>query len=199
MKRIKTSLLGAEQMADYLKRSEKKNLIMTNDPSMTGWGWAVIDPKDNTVVDCGMIHTEPANKALRTRKGDDRVRRVQELTFELIRVIKKYHIALIVSELPHGSQSAVAAIMIGISTGVMQALGDALGVPVEWFSESDAKLAAANRRHVPKGHMVAIMENLYPDTQWKKTKLANEAIADSLAVFHVARRQSTILKHLTNQ
>lgn len=170
---------------------------MTNDPSITAWGWAIVDPTDNTVIDCGGIHTQPTSKALRTRKGDDRVRRVQEINFKLLEVVKKYNVNLILSELPHGSQSAVAAVMIGMVTGMMQTIGDSLNIPVEWYSEGDAKLAACGKRSIEKDHMVAIMENLYPDTKWKKTKWENQAIADSLAVFYVARQQSTILKMLS--
>ena len=178
-----------------------KNLVLTNDPSITAWGWAVVDPSDNSVVDCGGIHTEPTSKMLRARKGDDRVRRVQEINFKLIQIIKKYNIALIVSELPHGSQSAVAAVMIGMVTGVMQTMGDCLNIPVEWFSEGDAKLSVSGKRSVPKDDMVTVMEGFFPEVAWKKTKWENQAIADSLAVYYVARQQSTSLKMLavTNQ
>lgn len=184
-----------EDVAEYLSRKDKK-YVLTNDPSMTAWGWAVVRPSDNVVIDCGAIKTEPQSKALRTRKGDDRVRRVQEINFQLINIIKRYHIALIVSELPHGSQSAVAAIMIGITTGVLQAIGDCLEVPVEWFSEGDAKVAVSGHRSVPKDDMVQIMEGFFPDCPFKKTKWENQAIADSLAVYYVARQQSTALKML---
>lgn len=195
---VKNSWGAASTLASSYGVELKRRLVITNDPSLTAWGWAVIDPLDNTVVECGMIHTEPAGKTLRTRKGDDRVRRIQEINSKLLEVINKYKVSLILSELPHGSQSAVAAIMIGIATGVMQTIGDSLNIPVEWFSESDAKLAVCGKRSIPKDHMVAIMENHYPGTQWKKTKAANQAIADSLAVFYVARKQSTILKMLSN-
>lgn len=174
-----------------------KKLILTNDPSIVAWGWAVVDPVTNTVVECGGIKTEPESKKLRTRKGDDRVRRVTDINRQLIAVIKKYNIALILSELPHGSQSAVAALMIGIVTGIMQAIGDSLEIPVEWYSEGDAKVAVSGKRSVPKDDMVTIIDKLFDEkVLWKKTKWENQAIADALAVYYVARQQSTALKML---
>lgn len=169
---------------------------MTNDPSITAWGWAVVDPSDNSLVDIGAIKTEPVAGKLRIRKGDDRVRRVMEINRQLIKVIKKYKIALILSELPHGSQSAVAAVMIGMVTGQLQALGDAFDIPVEWFSEGDAKVAVSGKRSVPKDDMVKIVCSMFECDPWKKTKWENQAIADALAVYYVARQESTSLKML---
>lgn len=173
-----------------------KKLIMTNDPSITGWGWAVVDPTDNSLVDVGAIKTEPNAKANRIRKGDDRVRRVSEINRGLLKVIKEHNISLIISELPHGSQSAVAAVMIGMVTGVMQAIGDALDIPVEWFSEGDAKVSISGKRSVPKDDMVRIVCTLFDCDPWKKTKWENQAIADALAVYYVARQESSSVKML---
>lgn len=196
-RRRKKQGVSVEAVQEYFDRQNKK-YVMVNDPSITAWGWAIVDPKTNTVIDCGAIKTTPQSKQLRTRKGDDRVRRIQELNFKLLEVIGKYKPALILSELPHGSQSAVAAVMIGMVTGVMQTIGDCLKLPVEWYSEGDAKVAVSGRRSVEKDDMVMIMENVYPDTPWKKTKWENQAIADSLAVLYVARQQSAMLRMLSN-
>lgn len=188
------TLVGAAAIAKVSLPGKK--YAMTNDPSITAWGWAVVDPTDNSIIDCGCIKTVPQSKVLRTRKGDDRVRRVQEITFGLIQVVEKYHPALILSELPHGSQSAVAAVMIGIATGVMQTLGDCFKIPVEWFSEGDAKMAVVGARSVAKDTMVGFICELFQCDPWKKTKADNQAIADSLAVYYVGRQQSTSLKML---
>ncbi len=166
--------------------------IMANDPSIQAWGWVVVS-STGIVVDAGCIKTSPSNKKLRTRKGDDRVRRITEINTELIRVIEEYEVSLLISELPHGSQSAVAAIMIGISTGVMQTIGDSLGIPVEWFSEGDAKKAISGKRSVEKDEMVWIVKNKYR-VPWCDVKWKDQGIADSMAVYHVAKQQSQILK-----
>jgi Holliday junction resolvasome RuvABC endonuclease subunit len=178
------------------KNTNRKKLVLTNDPSITAWGWAVVDPTTNEVVDSGAIKTKPAEAKLRIRKGDDRVHRVTQINRSLLAIIQKYEIAMILSELPHGSQSAVAATMIGMVTGVMQAIGDCLDIPVEWYSESDAKLAVSNSRSVPKEEMIRLVSELFPNLEWRDTKWIDEAVADSLAVFYVARQQSPSLKML---
>lgn len=175
---------------------EPKDLkyVMVNDPSIQAWGWVIISSQGK-IVDAGAIRTVPSDKKLKTRKGDDRIRRVTELNVTLIEAIKKYKVSLLISELPHGSQSAVAAIMIGIVAGIMQTLGDALNIPVEWFTEGDAKLAISGKRGgIGKDEMVEIVKGKYKNVPWKKTKAENQAIADAIAVYHVAKQQSQMLK-----
>ena len=118
--------------------------ILTNDPSMTGWGVAVLDYAENILfTDC--IKTEPSSKKLRIRKGDDTIRRISEINKRLIYIINKYNVQFIVSELPHGSQNARAAVMIGVVSGIGQTLSDTFGISIEWYSEGDAKKALHNR------------------------------------------------------
>lgn len=171
----------------------RQQYILTNDPSMTAWGWAVVDPVGYMVIDSGAIKTEPGGKKLRIRKGDDRMRRVSEINAVLLRVIKQYNIGFIFSELPHGSQSASAAVMIGIVAGIIQTISDCLGIGVEWYSEGDAKRCVSGKRSVAKDEMVQIISKLY-DVSWKGVKWNDQAVADALAVFHVARQQSNVLK-----
>ncbi len=177
------------------KTSQIKIKILTNDPSITAWGWAVVTP-NGRVIKVGCIRTKPSGKVLRIRKGDDRVRRITEITSALRKVIKKHKIKFIVSELSHGSQSSVAAVALGVSTAILQTIGDCLKIPVEWFSEADAKKAVAGKRSVAKDEMVTIINNLYDDVPWKGVKWKDQGIADALAVFHVAEQQSSILKML---
>ncbi|MGV9142118.1 MAG: hypothetical protein ACOC1X_04195, partial [Promethearchaeota archaeon] len=86
--------------------------ILANDPSTRGWGWVVIST-DGKVLDAGCIKTEAENKKRRIRKGDDDIRRVSEINSVLQDVFYKYDIIYIVSELPHGSQSASSMKMVG--------------------------------------------------------------------------------------
>lgn len=199
MKRNKVSVTvdTLEEQALYQKKKtpELIKYIMVNDPSITAWGWVVISA-GGIVVDAGAIKTTPSNKKLKARKGDDRVRRVTELNCKLIEVIMKYNVRLLISELPHGSQSAVAAVMIGMVTGVMQTIGDCLSIPVEWFSEGEAKKAISGKRSVEKDEMVTIVKKKYQDVPWCGTKWEDQAIADAIAVYHVAKQQSQVLKML---
>jgi len=166
--------------------------ILTNDPSFRAWGWAVLDAKGK-VLDWGCIKTEPEQKKRRIRKGDDTVRRTSEINKQLIGVIQDWDVKLILSELPHGSQNASAAVMIGIVTGIIQTLSDSFQLPVEWFSEDDAKKCALGKRSVSKGEMVEAMKKLY-DFHWPNIGYMDEAIADALAIHNVAKHQSSILK-----
>jgi Holliday junction resolvasome RuvABC endonuclease subunit len=86
--------------------------------------------------------------------------------------------------------------MIGMVSGVMQTIGDCLNIPVEWYSEGDAKKAISGKRSVEKDEMVEIVKGIYTHVPWKETKWQDQAIADSLAVYHVAKQQSQMLKLL---
>lgn len=182
-----------------MKRTRKPppTTIMANDPSMTAWGWVVLSA-EGLVLDAGTIKTEPATKKLRIRKGDDRIRRVSELVQALINIIKKHNVSLILSELPHGSQSAQAAIMMGMVAGIVQTLSIGLNIPVEWYSEQDAKRSLLGKKSASKREIMDRVETWYSQEgmmNWRKyVKWQDEAIADALAVYHVARQQSELLK-----
>jgi len=170
-------------------------IILTNDPSFTAWGWGVVQVTKNkiSILDVGCIKTQPEYKKKRIRKSDDRVRRAEEISALLLNIIKRYKVNWIVSELPHGSQSASAAVMLGITAGILTGLGKALGIPVEWWSEGDAKKAIAHRRSVSKQVMVDSIDKIY-HPPFTKIEYIDEAIADALAIFHVARDQSMVIQ-----
>ena len=167
--------------------------ILTNDPSLTGWGWAVLD-EHGKVFESGCIKTEPQSKKQRIRVGDDRTRRVTEINTVLLTMIRKWGVNYILSELPHGSQSAVSAIMIGITTGITQTIADAFNIPIEWYSEQDSKKLVLNKKSATKDEMLEIIKQLYPDVQWSKAGYINQAIADALAIHYCASKNSSILK-----
>ena len=169
--------------------------ILTNDPSLTAWGYAVLTVGNGIVLvdEVSCIKTSPDYKKLRIRKGDDRVRRAEELTRQLKEVCIRYDVDWILSELPHGSQSAVAAVMIGLTTGIVVGLSEGLGISVEWFSDTDAKKAVLQRRSVSKAEMIQAITSLY-DVPWTAIQYKDEAIADAMAVFHCARQHSPFIK-----
>jgi len=176
------------------EENSPKRYILANDPSMTAWGWVVLT-STGQVIEAGAIKTEPHTKKLKVRKGDDRIRRVVELNTELLEIIRKYNIALILSELPHGSQSASAAVMIGIVAGVAQTISNCLEIPIEWFSEGDAKKALVGRSNASKTEIKMQIHSRYK-VPWTNTKWIDEAVADAMAIFHVAKQQSNLLKML---
>ena len=166
-------------------------IILTNDPSIRGWGWVVIE--NGVVLDCGCIKTEPKAKKLRTRKGDDNIRRINEINTSLLSIIETYGVNYLISELPHGSQSASAAATIGMCLGIIQTISDCKAIGVEYYSEGDAKMNLLGKRAAEKDETIQAIKKLYK-ISWKGTKYIDEAVADAMAVYHVATRQSATLK-----
>jgi len=179
-----------------LGQKELKNLIkmkiLTNDPSFTAWGWAVLNEKSE-VLDYGCIKTSPDYKRCRIRKGDDKVRRTSQIINTLLDVIKKWNVDYMLAELPHGSQNASAAVMIGIVTGVVQTLSDVLNIGVEWYSEADAKKFIFGRKDVSKEEIQKFVTSFYK-INLSGTKYIDEAVSDALAIHYVALKESPVLK-----
>jgi len=171
-------------------------IILTNDPSITAWGFAILN-NHNEILEIGCIKTQTEGKKRRIRKGDETTRRVSEINQRLLEVIRKYNVNYILSELPHGSQSASAAVMIGIATGIGQTMSDALGIPIEWYSEGDSKKAVLHKQSATKQEMIDAITKLY-NVPWTKVKYINEAVADALAIHYAASLQSSTLKLYNN-
>jgi len=176
------------------RTKNNKPTILACDPSFTAWGLAVI--QNHTVIDHGCIRTVPEAKKRRIREGDDRVRRASELINGIVRVINTHHIEFIVSELPHGSQNAKAAVMIGAVAGIMQTISICLGIPIEWYSENDAKKALLGRLSATKAEVIEEVEKVL-EIEIPGHKYYREAVADALAIYNVAQITSPTLKILT--
>ena len=168
--------------------------VLTCDPSFTAWGWAVV--QNHIVIDHGCIKTVPEAKKRRIRQGDDRVRRTTEIILSLMETIGNHRIAFIVSELPHGSQNAKAAVMIGVVVGILQAISELWEIPIEWYSENDAKKALLGRVSASKGEVIEVVEQTL-DITIPGPKYYREAVADALAIYNVAQATSPTLKILT--
>jgi Holliday junction resolvasome RuvABC endonuclease subunit len=171
-----------------------KNIhILANDPSVCAWGYSVLDQNGN-IVDQGCIKTVGGGKKMRIRKGDDTIRRIREINQRLITVIKKYNVEYLLSELPHGSQNASAAVTQGVVSGIMQTISDCMEIGIEWYSEGDSKKCLLGKTSAEKKETIDAISKLY-GTKWKSgIKYIDEAIADSLSIHYVASKQSSALK-----
>ena len=178
-----------------VKVNRSDSCIMAHDPSLTAWGWAVIN-QHGIIVDSGAIKTESKAKTNRIRKGDDRVRRVREICIALKDTITKYGITYMVSELPHGSQNSNAAIMVGIVAGIIEATSLWGDIGVEWYSENDAKKSICGNAQMGKDDMVKLVAKTYASFPNRGVKWIDQAVADSMAVYHVAVKQSPVLKFM---
>lgn len=168
--------------------------ILACDPSFTAWGWAVFE--NHTRIDSGVIKTESHAKKLKIRQGDDRIRRIGEIyDFLLHEVVLNYKIDFIVAELPHGSQNAKAAIMMGAVAGILMGFDKLMGTPVEWYSENDAKKALLGRISASKAEVIAAVESTFED-RLRGPKYQREAVADAMAIYNVAQMNSPTLKIL---
>ena len=184
MQRTKVSLVGGWQPINFN--------VLTNDPSMTAWGWAVVDIK-GIVQDSGCIKTKTEGKKRRIRKSDETTQRASEIINELLRIIRTYDIKFILSESPHGSQNASAAVMIGMVAGIIQTIADTLEIGVEWYSEQDSKKCLLGKISATKQETIDAIHTKYDN--WRTgTKYIDEAIADALSIHYTATKQSSTLK-----
>lgn len=178
------------------KKSKFK--VLTNDPSLTAWGWAVIN-ENGIVLEAGCIKTESQTTKMRIRAGDDRTRRIGQILNVLVPVIREHKIDYILSELPHGSQNYNAAVMVGMVPGIIETLSACFDVAVEWFSESDSKKCILGRGEFSKQDMVKAIHKVFPEYAFSGIKYKDEAIADALAIYHTASKNSSTLKIFKNQ
>jgi Holliday junction resolvasome RuvABC endonuclease subunit len=175
-----------------MERISKPFTILTNDPSMTAWGWAVLDYQGN-IIETGCIKTVTEGKKRRIRKSDETTQRISEINNVLLRLIKRYNVNYILTESPHGSQNASAAVMIGIVAAIVQTISDCLDIGVEWYSEGDSKKCLLGRISATKHETIDAIDKLYK-VSWTGVKYKDEAVADALSVHYVATKQSSTLK-----
>jgi len=166
--------------------------ILTNDPSYTAWGWAVISKEDD-ILKTGCIKTVGEGKKRRIRKGDEDVQRTGEILQILLRVIEDYDIRYILTELPHGSQNAMDAKFMGAQMAILESISVIKEIGIEWYSEGDAKKCALGKISATKKEMINAMGKIY-DAPWTGVKYKDEALADALAIHHCASKESSTLK-----
>lgn len=166
--------------------------ILTNDPSFTAWGWAIVDEVGN-VVDSGCIKTAPETKKKRIRKSDDRINRMEWIIDILYNLIDEYNVEFILFEAVHGSQNAQAAIMMGAVTGIIVTIAKSRDIPFESYSEQDAKKTLLGKKAATKEDIIEAIDRIY-EVDWTRIKYIDEAVADALAIHNVATKQSQLLK-----
>jgi Holliday junction resolvasome RuvABC endonuclease subunit len=104
---------------------------------------------------------------------------------------------VIVSEQPHGSQNARAMLMVGICLAVVESVSILKNIPLEWYMQSETKKHLLGRANASKDAMVEAIKKEYK-LEWRDVKYIDEAVADSLAVYHLAKEQCEMIKLLNN-
>ena len=170
------------------------------DPAFTNWGtaWDTINTEtlEIKILKLHLTTTSPEKKA-KVRKSSDRLLRAQILSNHLKEACVKQQV--IFSEIPTGSQSAVAAMGLGIAVGVLSSAP----IPVIQVTPNDTKMCAVGKRTASKNEMINWAYEKYPDVNWitKRRKgvlqltNANEHLADAIAVIY-AGIQSDQFKQL---
>lgn len=189
---MKRTTLDSKLKAHYEETMIKEGTILTNDPSMTAWGWAIVSKKGD-VLKTGCIKTETEGKKRRIRKSDETAQRITEIVQTLRALIKENNVVFLLSESPHGSQNASAAVMIGAVCAIVATLADCYHLPLEWYSEQDSKKALLHKKSATKQETIDAIKKLYKFT-WPNIKYKDEAIADALSIYYTATLNSTTLK-----
>jgi Holliday junction resolvasome RuvABC endonuclease subunit len=179
-------------LSQQMERNKKVSVICF-DPSFTAWGYCVFSQGQCTAV--GVIKTSSESKQRRIRKGDDRIRRINEIATLLNDLLIEHNVKLMLCELPHGSQSASAAVMVGAVSGIVETLSVCRGIPAEYYSEGDTKQRLLHKRAASKDEMIAAIKKQYT-IPFTGVGYRDEAIADAVAVYHEARYSSSSLKLL---
>jgi len=139
------------------------------DPAFTNWGIAL-----------HLIATAPMQKVL---KSTDRLRRAKEIKNGIV-ASQKVHPQVIFSEIPTGSQSAVAAFGLGIAMGILASID----IPVIQILPHETKLATGLTKKASKQAMIDWAVEMYPNLNWPTNKHGvmkkSEHLADALAVIH---------------
>lgn len=153
-------------------------ITVSFDPSLTGWGYAVFH--NDMLVDYGIVSTKKG----KGRVAFDLVNRAFYIVDRLLPIIQSSDV--IVSELPHGSQSSAAAVMIGMVIGISTALSRASAKPIYFYLQRDWSIFIHGKHISDKNETVKKILQLY---EIKGSKRKVEAVADAVSVFlyHRAR------------
>lgn len=170
--------------------------ILVCDPSLTAWGCAVVS-SSGSVIYTEAIKTESSHKKLRIRKSDDTGRRIAEIVRRLNYIITKYNVSYIAAEAPHGAQNYNGAVTIGLCLAILEAIHIVKEIPLEWYSEADAKKAIKEKDPVTKKEMVRLIDKNY-NVDWANVEWKDQAVADAIAIFHVASKTSPVLQYMQN-
>lgn len=167
-----------------------KSLILGIDPGFGAMGMAVVDVRPGTwvVVHTRAVRTQRSTRKTTVRVADDDAERARQLAVALHDVIQEYRPMGAIVELPHGgARGARAARALGIATGVVVAVLQVAGLPVEWVTPSDVKLVAGSLSASKVAVQRAVRKLLAWPAGWPHELWAHEHIADAAAAVLAAK------------
>lgn len=159
------------------------------DPSLKGWGLArlivnieslsTLAEPEVDVVDLRLIATEKSGGKT-VRAASDDLRRAQELHAGFHQFCRGA--ALLMAEIPSGTQSARGAMSNGICLGVLASSP----LPIIQVAPLETKLATVGTKTATKPEMIEWATSRFPNAGWLRHRgsltAANEHLADAVAV-----------------
>jgi Holliday junction resolvasome RuvABC endonuclease subunit len=175
-----------------------RTTIMALDVGFRNMGVVIFDPVSDQPIAVRTIKTEPSHKKLQVRKADDNSRRAAEMARELSDMIDRYNVRGAVGELPSGgSKSHAAATQMAAATAVAAAVLELKGIPTEWSTPTEGKVALCGSKTASKEEMMAKARELYGDMiDLPKAKAEFEHIADAMAAY-LAQKNGNIKRLLS--
>lgn len=141
--------------------------IMALDVAYTNIGWAVIEPYTDgaRIIAVGAIRNpSDAKKKKHILDSDMNIERIRFLYRELKDVLYSYDVKGIVAEIPGGggkSHKATAGMARG--TSVVACVVEQVGMPADWTTEADGKMALCRNRNASKTDMQAAAVRMFPE------------------------------------
>ena len=169
--------------------------ILAADVGFRAFGWAIFE--NDKPMACGVIRTEPPRKKQRVRVADANAQRSAQIARELSDIINQYDVCAIVGELPNGgSKSAKSGRQMAMATAVVAAVAEILGLPSEWATPSDVKLASTGSKAASKRQVIDQIRKLFGETiEIPKAVGKAEHIADACGAY-LALKNGNLLKIL---
>lgn len=160
------------------------------DPSLANWSMcrAQVSLSTLEVVNIERLLLVPTAKATAksVRASSDDLRRACELHDAFQRFCRGA--AVVVAEIPSGTQSARGAMSNGICLGFLAACP----IPVIQVSPLETKLASVGSKNATKPQIIDWASTLYPDAEWLRSRgrliAANEHLADAVGIVHAGVR-----------
>lgn len=161
--------------------------VLAVDVGFTATGWVLL--RGGRPVYCGVIRTQKSPVKRGVRVADDDAERCAFLARELRGLIARHQPRAIVAELPTGgSLSARAVRAMALASGVVVAVVELAGVPVEWTTPDAGRKATTGRRSATKDDVRAGACRALPELEAILPQTAIwEHVTDAAAAYLAAR------------
>jgi Holliday junction resolvasome RuvABC endonuclease subunit len=174
--------------------------LIALDVAYTNIGWAIITPYTGRadIIAVGTVENkaDTSVKKRGIRDSDVKIERIQKLFRGIREVVQEYGPMAVIAEIPGGggkSSRSVAGMAMG--TAVVAALVEVEGLPAEWTTEGEGKIAVCRDKTASKIQMQKAILKKYPSLKGMvpkgKTSLGVpgwfEHSADAIAAYEAAK------------